>query len=98
MKEKLRSYEFWVSVFSAVLVVLQTLSTQINIPHMTEVMTAFLGALCVVGILKKTPSSGIEDKSEANQEKFDSKEKFDGDGQEMIDGDKKSDTQDDENK
>ncbi|MDE6757668.1 MAG: hypothetical protein K2J89_00150 [Clostridia bacterium] len=54
MKEKLKSYEFWVSVISAVLVVLQTMSTKLDIPHVTEVMTAFLGALCVAGILKKT--------------------------------------------
>ena len=57
MKEKLKSYEFWVSVISAVLVVLQTMSLKIDIPHITEVMTAFLGALCVVGILKKTKTS-----------------------------------------
>ncbi|MDE6189976.1 MAG: hypothetical protein K2G37_06855 [Clostridia bacterium] len=71
MKEKLRSYEFWVSIFSAVLVVLQTLSAKINIPHTTEIMTAFLGALCVVGIIKKKPSTNVdvEQTSNSNEEK-----------------------------
>ena len=53
MKEKLKSYEFWLSVVSAVLVVLQAVSTKVDIPHITEVMTAFLGALSVAGILKR---------------------------------------------
>ncbi len=53
MKDKLKSYEFWVSVVSAVLVVLQTLSMKLDIPRITEFTTAFLGALSVAGILKK---------------------------------------------
>ena len=68
MKEKLKSYEFWVSVISAVLVVLQTMSTKIDIPHVTEVMTAFLGALCVAGILKKTKAKDEEASGTANSE------------------------------
>ena len=35
MKDKLKSYEFWVSVVSAVLVVLQTLSMKLDIPRIT---------------------------------------------------------------
>ena len=86
MKEKLRSFEFWVSVFSAILVVLQTLSTQINIPHTTEIMTAFLSALCVVGILKKTPSSGEE---KADEDKSDSDEDKPSEDERSQDGENK---------
>ena len=61
MKEKLRSYEFWVSLISAVLVVLQTMSLKVDIPHITEITTAFLGALSVAGILKKSKSEDEEE-------------------------------------
>ena len=61
MKEKLRSYEFWVSVISAVLIVLQAMSLKIDIPHVTEITTAFLGALSVAGILKKSKTDEEED-------------------------------------
>lgn len=71
MKDKLKSYEFWVSVISAVLVVLQTMSMKIDVPHITEITTAFLGALSVAGILKKSKAQDDEavedtDKGEKN--------------------------------
>ena len=61
MKEKLRSYEFWVSVISAVLIVIQAMSLKIDIPHVTEITTAFLGALSVAGILKKNKTDEVEE-------------------------------------
>lgn len=61
MKDKLRSYEFWVSLISAVLVVLQTMSLKVDIPHVTEITTAFLGALSVAGILKKSKTEDEEE-------------------------------------
>ncbi|MDE5616241.1 MAG: hypothetical protein K2I78_00465 [Clostridia bacterium] len=54
MKDKLKSYEFWASVISAILVVLQTLSIKLDVPQIAEFTTAFLGALSVAGILKKS--------------------------------------------
>ena len=71
MKEKLRSYEFWVSLISAVLVVLQTMSLKVDIPHITEITTAFLGALSVAGILKKSKSEDEEEVEIAVQNKED---------------------------
>lgn len=56
IKEKLKSYEFWVSVASAVMVLLQTISIRVDIPYINEVTMAFLSLLTVVGILKKNPS------------------------------------------
>ena len=53
MKQKLRSYEFWIAVASAVMAVLQTVSLKIDIPFITEITMAFLSALTVSGILKK---------------------------------------------
>lgn len=54
MKEKLKSYEFWVSVASAIMVFLQTLSLKIDMPYITQATMGFLGALTVAGILKKS--------------------------------------------
>lgn len=56
IKEKLKSYEFWVSVASAVMVLLQTISIRVDIPYINEVTMAFLSLLTVAGILKKNPS------------------------------------------
>ncbi len=54
MKEKLKSYDFWMSVASAVMVFLQTLSIKINVPYVNEITMAFLSLLAVTGILKKS--------------------------------------------
>lgn len=60
MKEKLKSYEFWVSVVSAVMVVLQSISLKFDLPYIQEVVMAFLGALAVAGIVKKKdPPDGL---------------------------------------
>ncbi len=42
MKEKLKSYEFWVSIVSAVMVVLQSLSLKFDLPYIQESVTGFL--------------------------------------------------------
>lgn len=57
MKEKLKSYEFWVSVASAVMVLLQTISIKIDVPYVNEITMAFLSLLTVTGILKKSGKS-----------------------------------------
>ena len=50
MKEKLKSYEFWVSIVSAVMVVLQSISLKFDFQ---EIVMGFLGVLAVAGIVKK---------------------------------------------
>ncbi|MDE7192245.1 MAG: hypothetical protein K2O35_07245 [Clostridia bacterium] len=67
MKAKLKSYEFWVSVISAVMVVLQSISLKFDVPYIQEVVMGFLGVLAVAGIVKKKdpPTDGpIEDSHE----------------------------------
>lgn len=54
IKDKLKSYEFWVSVASAVMMLLQTISIKIDVPYINEVTMAFLSLLTVSGILKKS--------------------------------------------
>ena len=53
MKGKLKSYEFWVSIVSAVMVVLQSLSIKFQLPYIQEAVMGFLGILAVAGIVKK---------------------------------------------
>ncbi len=53
MKEKLKSYEFWVSVVSAVMVVLPSISLKFDLPYIQEAVMGFLGVLAVAGIVKK---------------------------------------------
>ncbi|MDE5655124.1 MAG: hypothetical protein K2I46_05895 [Clostridia bacterium] len=62
MKEKLKSYEFWVSIVSAVMVVLQSLSLKFDLPYIQETVMGFLGILAVAGIVKKSdPPTGSVD-------------------------------------
>ena len=67
MKEKLKSYEFWVSIVSAVVVVLQSLSLKFNLPFIQEVVMGFLGVLAVAGLIKKSQPP-IEGDSETTEE------------------------------
>lgn len=53
MKEKLKSYSFWVSVASAIMAVLQIVFAKLEIDVFNELTTAFLGVLVVTGIIDK---------------------------------------------
>lgn len=53
MKEKLKSYSFWVSVASAIMAVLQIVFAKLEIDVFNELTTAFLGVLVVAGIIDK---------------------------------------------
>ncbi|MDE6473548.1 MAG: hypothetical protein K2L70_00405 [Clostridia bacterium] len=69
MKEKLKSYEFWVSVVSAVMVVLQSISLKFDLPYIQEVVMGFLGVLAVAGIVKKkAPPTDEPSESEPPQD------------------------------
>lgn len=69
MSAKLKSYEFWVSIVSAVMVVLQSISLKFDVPYIQEVVMGFLGALAVAGIVKKTtpPTDGAIENSAETQ-------------------------------
>lgn len=68
MKEKLKSYDFWVSVASAVMVLLQTISIKIDVPYVNEITMAFLSLLAVTGILKKNGTKSVETASESGED------------------------------
>ena len=68
MKEKLKSYEFWVSVASAVMVILQSLSLKFNLPYVQEAVMGFLGILAVAGIVKKSNPPTADDSATVEEE------------------------------
>lgn len=50
-KNRLKNYNFWISLFSAVLLILQALKIEFDIAYINEIFTAILGLLVVVGII-----------------------------------------------
>ena len=50
-KNRLKNYNFWISIFSAVLLILQALKIEFDVAYVNEIFTAVLGLLVVVGII-----------------------------------------------
>lgn len=61
MKEKIKSYDFWMAVASAIIVVLQAVGFTTQIPYLQEITTAFLGFLAVSGFIVKPPKQQTEE-------------------------------------
>ncbi|MGN0797500.1 MAG: hypothetical protein ACI4M5_04760 [Christensenellales bacterium] len=68
MKEKLKSYNFWLSVISAILVALSSINGELNIPYIDKVMTAVLGVFAVSGIVSKPKIDVTDDKPQDNED------------------------------
>ena len=68
MKEKLKSYNFWLSVISAILVALSTINGELNIPYIDKVLTAVLGVFAVSGIVSKPNNQEVEDNPQDDEE------------------------------
>ena len=56
-KNRLTNYNFWVSIVSAVLLVLQALKIKVDFIYVNEVSTAILGLLVVIGIINDPTKS-----------------------------------------
>lgn len=67
MKSRWTSYDFWIGVAGAVIVLLQAIGTKVDLPYLEQVMTAFIGLLAVVGILRKP---GAKPDAESTQEEL----------------------------
>lgn len=57
MKEKFKNYGLWVSLISAVLMILQAIGLKIDLPYVNEIITSILGVLVTLGIISN-PSDG----------------------------------------
>ena len=75
-KNRLTNYNFWISIVSAVLLILQAFNIEFDVNYINEIITAVLGLLVVIGIIKdptksttKTDSSSTITTSTSNAEK-----------------------------
>ena len=50
-KNRLTNYNFWISLVSAVLLILQAFNFELDIAYISEIVTAVLGLLVVIGII-----------------------------------------------
>ena len=76
-KNRLTNYNFWISMFSAMLLVLQALKIKFDIAYVNEIFTAVLGLLVVIGIISdptRTSVKSVDVKTETKQEKSEAKE------------------------
>lgn len=68
-KNRLKNYNFWISIVSAVLLILQAFHINFDIAYINEIATAVLGLLVVIGIINdptKTVVSSTEKKDVNN--------------------------------
>lgn len=56
LKEKMKNKGFWVSLASAVIVVLQACGLKLDLPYVNEIITGVLGVLVVLGIVSDADS------------------------------------------
>ena len=64
-KNRLKNYNFWISLFSAVLLILQALKIEFDIAYINKIFTAVLGLLVVVGIISD-PTRTLTKNNEEN--------------------------------
>ena len=82
MKERLKSYSFWMAILSAILIFVQTLGAKIDMQVSENIINAFLGIFVVLGVIDKPKSSvknitnneRIETKDNIKCDNFDAKE------------------------
>ena len=67
-KNRLRNYNFWISMFSAVLLILQALKLEFDIAYVNEIFTAVLGLLVVIGIISDPTRMTVKSNEIINRE------------------------------
>ncbi len=85
-KNRLTNYNFWISIVSAVLLILQAFNIEFDVNYINEIITAVLGLLVVIGIINDptksasktdtsstitTSNAGINEPKTAESEKTD---------------------------
>lgn len=64
MKNKFKNYGLWVSLISAVLMLLQAFGLKFDGPYVNEIVTGILGVLVACGIISNpSDGSGYTDKN-----------------------------------
>ena len=68
-KNRLTNYNFWISIFSAVLLILQALKIEFNIAYVNEIFTAVLGLLVVIGIISDPTRTTVKSNEATTKQK-----------------------------
>lgn len=93
-KNRLTNYNFWISLVSAVLLIMQAFNFEFDIANLSEIATALLGLLVVIGIIsnptKSNSQSKAEDTKQTNSNSNDQKQSAEsnvltGDTKESVD-------------
>ena len=59
-KNRFTNYNFWISIVSAVLLILQAFEFQFDIMYINEIATAVLGLLVVIGIINDPTKTSVK--------------------------------------
>lgn len=59
-KNRLTNYNFWISLISAILLILQAFNFEFNIAYVSEIATAVLGLLVVIGIISDPTKVAVD--------------------------------------
>lgn len=63
MKGKFKNYGLWISIVSAILMLLQAMGLKFDLPYVNEIITSILGVLVTLGIISNpSDGSGYADK------------------------------------
>ena len=63
-KNRLTNYNFWISIISAVLLILQAFKINFDIAYINEIATAVLGLLVVIGIISDPTKTAVSTSTE----------------------------------
>ncbi len=75
-KNRFTNYNFWISLISAVLLILQAFKIEFDIAYFNEIATAVLGLMVVIGIISDPTKTAMKDeKSKDKDAKCDLKDK-----------------------
>ena len=67
MKNRLTNYNFWISLVSAALLIVQALGIEFDIAYINEIATAVLGLLVVIGIISDPTKSSTKQQSSSTE-------------------------------
>ena len=70
-KNRLTNYNFWISIISAILLILQAFKFEFDIAYINEIATAVLGLMVVIGIISDpTKTYNIEKSKQETKEEI----------------------------
>ena len=73
-KNRFTNYNFWISIFSAILLILQALKIEFDFLYVNEIFTAVLGLLVVIGIINDPTRTTVKTTTEKLEKTETSKE------------------------